>query len=141
MNDPAPDDETVNSDVKTCSQRTIISQIAHISAKGGSDTCITNASDVHTHLPDPLVEEIRGVAAADGVYTALISAIESGFPERRYRNPASVATYWGIIHQLTVYKVIVLFSSRIVIAQAVRKNILKKLHAAHQEIVRTNRWD
>ena len=78
VNDPASDDEAVNSDVKTCSQRTIISRITHISAKGGPDTCITDASDVQTHLPDPLVEEIRAVAEADGYYTALISEIESG---------------------------------------------------------------
>jgi hypothetical protein len=139
VNDPAPDDEAANSDVKTCSQRTIINRIAHISAESGRDTCITDAADVHTHLPDPLVEEIRAVAATDGDYTALISAIESGFPERRDRTPASVATYWGIRHQLTVDDGIVLFGSRIVIPQAVRKNVLKKLHAAHQGIVRTNR--
>jgi hypothetical protein len=93
VNDPAPDDEAANSDIKTCSQRTIISRIAHISAEGGPDTCITDAANVHTHLPDPLVEEIRAVSAADGDYTALISPIESGFPERRDWTPASLATY------------------------------------------------
>jgi hypothetical protein len=75
VNDPAPDDEAANSDVKTCSQRTIINRIAHISAESGRDTCITDAADVHTHLPDPLVEEIRAVAATDGDYTTELTEL------------------------------------------------------------------
>jgi hypothetical protein len=50
-----------------------------------------------------------------------------------------VGNYWGIRHQLSVYHGIVLFGKLIVIPQAARKNVHKKLHAAHQGIVRTNR--
>jgi hypothetical protein len=79
------------------------------------------------------------MAADDGDYSALIAAIESGFPDRRDRAPAAVGKYWGIRQQLSVSHGIVWFEKRIVIPQAARKNVLKKLHAPHQGIVRTKR--
>jgi hypothetical protein len=136
INDPGPDDEAANSDVTAFAHRTIISRIAAISYDDNLDP---DESAVPPHLPDPLVDEIRAVAASDGEYSALIAAIESGFPERRDRAPAAVGNYWGIRHQLSVEQGIVLFGNRIVIPQAARKNVLRKLHAAHQGIVRTNR--
>jgi hypothetical protein len=136
INDPGPDDEAANSDVTAFAHRTIISRIAAISYDDNLDP---DESAVPPHLPDPLVDEIRAVAASDGEYSALIAAIESGFPERRDRAPAAVGNYWGIRHQLSVEQGIVLFGNRIVIPQAARKNVLRKLQAAHQGIVRTNR--
>jgi hypothetical protein len=65
------------------------------------------------------------MAADDGDYSALIAAIESGFPDRRDRAPAAVGNYWGIRHQLSVDHGIVLFGKRIVISQAARKNVQK----------------
>ena len=59
--------------------------------------------------------------------------------EHLFDAPAAVGIYWGIRHQLSVDHGIVLFGKRIVIPQAARKNVLKKLHAVHQGIVRTNR--
>ncbi|KZS08458.1 Uncharacterized protein APZ42_027535 [Daphnia magna] len=40
--------------------------------------------------------------AEDGDYSTLVSAIESGFPERRDHAPAAVVIYWGIQDQLSV---------------------------------------
>jgi hypothetical protein len=139
VNDPAPDDEAANTDVTEFSHLAIISRIAHIACSDELDGNTTDAEEEQTHRPNPLLEEIRAVAAKDDDYSTLISAIESGFPERQNRIPASVGAYWGIRHQLAVDKGIVLFGKRIVIPQAARKNVLKKLHAAHQGIVRTNR--
>jgi hypothetical protein len=79
------------------------------------------------------------MAPNGGDYSALIAAMESGFPDRGDRAPAAGGNYWGIWHQLSVDHGIVLFGQRIVIPQAARKNDLKNLHAAHQGIVRTNR--
>jgi hypothetical protein len=89
--------------------------------------------------PDQLVDEIRAMAVDDGDYSALIAAIESWFPDRRDRAPAAVGNYWCSRHQLSVYHGIVLFGKWIMIPQAAQKNVHKKLHAAHQGIVRTNR--
>lgn len=85
------------------------------------------------------MDENRAVATANGDYSTLISAIESGFPDRRNRAPAPVGIYWGIRHKLSVDLGIVLFGNQIVIPQVARRNVLKNLHAAHQGIVRTNR--
>lgn len=139
VNDPAPDDEATNMDVTAFSHQTIITRIAAISSGEETDSSTSDAPDTHTHLPDPLVDEIPAVAAEDGDYSALISVIESGFPERQNRAPAAVGIYWGIRHQLSVDHGIVVFGNRIVIPHAARRSVLKKLHAAHQGIVWTNR--
>jgi hypothetical protein len=136
INDPGPGNGAANSDVTAFAHRTIISRIAAIFYDDNLDW---DESAVPPHLPDPLVDEIRVVAASDGDYSALIAAIESGFPDRRDRKPAEVGNYWGIRHQVSVEQGIVLFRNRIVIPQAARKNVLRKLHAAHQGIVWTNR--
>jgi hypothetical protein len=136
INDPGPENGAANSDVTVFAHRTIISRIAAIFYDDNLDR---DESAVPPHLPDPLVDEIRVVAASDGDYSALIAAIESVFPDRRDHAPAEVGNYWGIRHQVSVEQGIVLFRNRIVIPQAARKNVLRKLHAAHKGIVRTNR--
>lgn len=91
INDPGPDDEAANSNVTAFAYRTIISRIAAISYDDNLDP---DESAAPPHLPDPLVDEIRAVAASDGEYSALIAAIESGFPKRRDRAPPP---QWEII--------------------------------------------
>jgi hypothetical protein len=137
INDPGPDDEAANSDVTASAHHSIITRIAAISSNENVDPPAMDESVVPPHLPDPLVDEIR---ANDADYSTLIAAIESGYPDRRDRAPAAVGKYWGIRQQLSVSHGIVWFEKRIVIPQAARKNVLKKLHAPHQGIVRTKRW-
>ncbi len=112
INDPGPGNGAANSDVTAFAHRSIISRIAAIFYDDNLDW---DESAVPPHLPDPLVDEIRVVAASDGDYSALIAAIESGFPDRRDRAPAEVGNYWGIRHQVSVEQGIVLFRNRIVI--------------------------
>lgn len=91
------------------------------------------------HLPDNLLNDLRAGAAADPHYIDLIAAVESEFSTDRALTPTHVRQFWSIRDQLSTDGGLVLYGSRIVIPLASRRNILAKLHAAHQGIVRTKR--
>ncbi|KZR96124.1 Uncharacterized protein APZ42_009713, partial [Daphnia magna] len=88
---------------------------------------------------DMVIDSLREVAAADAAYWELIAAVESGFSARRDRTAPSVRQYWTIRQELSVDDGLVLFGKRIVIPQRSRRDILAKLHVAHQGIVRMKR--
>jgi hypothetical protein len=84
-----------------------------------------------------VLNSLREVATADETYLDLIAAVEAGFSARI--TAPSVRQYWTIRQELSVDNGLVLFGKRIVIPQRSRRDILVKLHAAHQGIVRMKR--
>jgi hypothetical protein len=84
---------------------------------------------------DLVLDSLRKIAADDETYLELIAAVESGFSARREITAPSVRQYWTIRQELSVDDGLVLFGKRIVIPQRSRRDILAKLHAAHQGIV------
>ncbi len=91
------------------------------------------------HLSDNLLTDLQSGAAADPHYLDLIAAVESGFSTDHALIPTHVRQFWSIRDQLSTDGGLVLYGSRIVIPLALRRNVLTKLHAAHQGIVRTKR--
>jgi hypothetical protein len=61
INDPGPDDEAANSDVKASSHQTIITWIAGIYSNENVDPPAMDESAALPDLPDPLIEEIRAI--------------------------------------------------------------------------------
>jgi hypothetical protein len=91
------------------------------------------------HLPDPMLDQLRVAAAADADYRELGAAILSGFPTPRDKTTMSVRQYWSIRDGLSVDNGIASFGHRIIVPQSARREVLGKLHAAHQGIVRMKR--
>ena len=89
------------------------------------------------HRSDPLLDELRDLANRDLGYAALINAVSNGFPSRRDQTNPAVLQYWTLRQQLSVDDGLVYFGCRIVVPAAARRNVLAKLHASHQGIVRT----
>ena len=82
------------------------------------------------------LQELRECTAEDEEYQQLKKIVLKGFPEHRNLLPESCKKYWQAHHHLTLEELIV-HGCRLMIPAAMRKNILKQLHKAHQGIVRT----
>ena len=88
-------------------------------------------SDAAVISPD----HIRAAGRRDAQYTALIKAIEQGFPNKRRMTVPAIREYWEVRHRLSTDKGLVLMDRRVVVPTAQRKNLLCCLHSAHQGVV------
>ena len=132
VNHPAPEDERVGADLDFSIRNVVIQSIA----------AICNPEDElapPAHLPDAMLADLRSTAAGDADYMALAAAVESGFGTDRARVSNYIRQFWSIRHQLSTDDGLIIFGSRIVVPFSSRRNILQKLYAAHQGIVRTKR--
>lgn len=132
VNDPAKDDECVGTELAYSIQQAVIQNVNTICH-------LDDESEGPDQLVDSLLLELRSAATTDSKYADLIKAVESGFQSSRQQYPDHVRQFWSIRHQLAVEDGIILFGSRIVVPLAARREILRKLHSAHQGIVRTKR--
>ncbi len=89
--------------------------------------CILNQVTV----ADNILDEVREKCEQDDLLCKLKNTIVNGFPKRKQDIP-QLAAFWGIRHELTVKDDLILYGNRIIIPQTMRKDILHKLHAAHQ---------
>jgi len=137
VNDPSPDDEIANDDVQSFARRVVIRQVSSI--QQATDEMEEDGIDVESHLSDPMLDELRAVAESDPDYVELMAAISTGFRTPRNQTALGVRQYWSVREELSVDDGLVLFGRRIVIPRPARRELIKKLHAAHQGIVRTNR--
>lgn len=134
MNDPGPDDEATNSDVQAFARRVMVFQIN--SMESATDDEVTAETP---HLPDRLLDELREAAASDPDYNVLMTAVATSFSAPRHQTAQYIRQYWSIREESAVDDGLVLFGLRIVIPGSARKDVLHKLHAAHQGIVRMKR--
>jgi hypothetical protein len=137
VNDPSPDDEIANDDVQSFARRVVIRQVSSI--QQATDEMEEDGIDVESHLSDPMLDELRAVAESDPDYVELMAAISTGFRTPRNQTALGVRQYWSVREELSVDDGLVLFGRRIVIPRPARRELIKKLHAAHQGIVRMKR--
>jgi transposase InsO family protein len=138
VNDPGPDDEATNSDIQSFARRVVIGQI-HTMQSASDDDAVVEVTVEQPHLPDPLLDELRAAAASDPEYAALMTAVATGFSVPRHHTAQHIRQYWSVWEELSVDDGLVLFGRRIIIPRSARKDVLLKLHAAHQGIVRMKR--
>jgi hypothetical protein len=138
VNDPTPEDEGTSSEIQTFVRHVIVH---HVNAMTRSDDDVVepDAAVELPHLPDPMLDDLRVAAASDADYAELIAAIIDGFTVPRHQTHQSVRQFWKIREDLSVDDGLVLFGQRIVIPKSARRDLLRKLHAAHQGIVRMKR--
>lgn len=79
-------------------------------------------------------ECVRDAGRADPTYAMLIQTVENGFPRTRHLTPAPIRSYWSIRRHLSMDNGLVLYNSRIVVPELLRRQVLKCLHAAHQSV-------
>ncbi|XP_046437914.1 uncharacterized protein K02A2.6-like [Daphnia pulex] len=140
VNDPGPEDEASSDDVQAFAWTMTLRRVAAITGTSSDDDDQSDPSLENSFGRTGMVlNSLREVATADETYLDLIAAVEAGFSARREITAPSVRQYWTIRQDLSVDNGLVLFGKRIVIPQRSRRDILVKLHAAHQGIVRMKR--
>ena len=87
-------------------------------------------------FPDVFLCRLREAGSKDHEYKRLIENIISGF-ESKSVLPPNLQQYWSLKDQLVVHDGLIMFGHRIVVPAAIRKEVLCRLHAAHQGINRT----
>ena len=138
VNDPGPDDEVTSSEMQSLVRRVVIHHVKAMHQVDG-DVADSDAAKEPPHLPDPMLDDLRAAAASDTEYSELIAAILDGFTVPRHQMAQGVHQFWKIREELSVDEGLVLFGQRIVIPKLARRGLLRKLHAAHQGIVRMKR--
>ena len=76
-------------------------------------------------------DHVRAAGRSDVQYTALIEAINHGFPDSRRATAPMIREYWEVRHRLCVDEGLVLMDRRVVIPVSQRKGVLRCLHSAH----------
>jgi hypothetical protein len=99
-------------------------RVALISTIDGSDPCTS----------DPLLDKVSAAAAVDPVMIALRDVIRTGFPNEKCNLPLPLRPFWCVRSLLAIDKDddIIVMGCRVVIPEAVRREVLKNLVLMHQ---------
>ena len=84
---------------------------------------------------DERLEAYRKAQAEDPECSKIIEFCKSGWPSKHLIK-GTVKKYWQVRSSLTLNQNLLLYGSRIVIPQSMRKETMSKIHSGHQGIVR-----
>ena len=136
VNQPTPEDLAVGKEMQLCVQQSVIRAVRRIDDYSDEDEP-EEVDAVPNPSRDLLLESLRSTAAADRDYADLVAAVTTGFIRGRDKLPAYVLQFWAMRNDLSVDDGLVLYGRRIIVPKAARADVLRRLHAAHQGIVRT----
>ena len=129
VDDPTSADVTIANDVEHFVRSVVVSRVIMAQSINGDNNS--------THLVDPLLISLREIGQADEHYRTLIKWIQHGFPSVHTDTMGELQQFAKLRHNLTVDDNLVLYQARIVVPTAARSDILARLHASHQGMVRT----
>ena len=95
--------------------------------------------NIISEAPDLQLSHLREVARTDPEYKALVKTVTEGFPSRKSDIAAHLLPFWKVRNALCVDDDIVLKGAQLVIPKQARRDVLDRLHDAHQGIERTKR--
>ena len=93
--------------------------------------------DIHPQFSNSILQRIREQTVSDPELNALKEMIHSGWPSTIQQVPVPLKPYWPFRDELAAEDGIVMKSQRIIIPTVLQKEILTKLHTAHQGIEKT----
>ena len=105
----------------------------------------TFISEVTHQLADRQLQEYCAKQAEDPVCSQVVEFSESQWPHKRLLLPQLIP-YWKVKESFSVSNELLLFNDRIVIPEAMRKDVVRKLHEGHLGIekcrqrLRTSVW-
>ena len=136
VNQPTPEDLAVGEEIQLQLRRGFIRAVRRIDEYSDEEELME--VDVRPNPSrDLLLESLRSTASNDREYAELIEAVTTGFIRGRDKLPPHVRQFWAMRNDLSVDDGLVIYGSRIIVPKASRADVLRRLHAAHQGIVRT----
>ena len=98
-------------------------------------------AEVITNMPasSPYLERVKKATEEDDELQFLLQTMQEGWPTSKHLCKDSVQQFWDSRHDMTMYEGIILKGDRIVIPRKLQRDVLKKLHNAHQGMDRTKR--
>lgn len=87
--------------------------------------------DILPDIPDKLLETVKQETKQDEVMVALWETIQTGWPEKKASVTAALRPYYDIRDTLSGQNGVLVKGQRIIVPKAMRKDMLRKLHAAH----------
>ena len=93
--------------------------------------------DIYPQFSNSILQRIKEQTASDPELNALKEVIHSGWPSTIQQVPVPLKPYWSFRDELAVEDGIAMKSHRIIIPAILQKDILTKLHAAHQGTEKT----
>ena len=94
VDQPWEEDDAVNADITSNARHFIVRRIQSVDDEECSETA--------SYLRDPLLNNLRYIAATDPAYEKLIQAISNGFPSERRHTSANFRQFWAIQMDLSV---------------------------------------
>ncbi|PIK38385.1 hypothetical protein BSL78_24770 [Apostichopus japonicus] len=79
---------------------------------------------------------IKDATKDDQELVALTEIVVNGWPERQREVPQAIRKYWAYRDELSVEDGLIIKGDRIVVPKTMQKDILRKLHEAHQGITK-----
>jgi hypothetical protein len=91
-------------------------------------------------VTDQKLEEIRQVTSRDPVIIKVKEFVTSGWPERQSNVQQEVRPYFTFRDEIADCDGILFRGNQILIPKAMQPQMLQKLHASHQGIVKNETW-
>ena len=88
--------------------------------------------DVQSQFSTEILSRIKSETAKDAEFNVLREVIYTGWQEARSEAPSPSRPYWNHRDELSIEDGLIVKGKRIVIPASMTKEILEKLHAAHQ---------
>ena len=81
-----------------------------------------------------LLAQLQKATEQDPIMQSLKNSILIGWPDTREEVSTPIQDYWNYREELTLYKGVLFNNQRIIIPQALRSEVVAKLHSSHQGI-------
>ena len=87
--------------------------------------------DYVLNISDGGVSKIKEATQADAEMLALIKVIQAGWPESQDELPISVKDYFTFRDELSVQNGLIFKGDRLVVPQAIRPEMIRRIHSSH----------
>ena len=99
-------------------------------------SCAVNLVLNNSSVSDVWLQEIKETTTKDQSMQMLRNLVQFGWPEKQSQVPKEIQEYWNIRDQLSEVDGILLKGEKLIIPNALRSSMIKRIHMGHMGIVK-----
>ena len=99
-------------------------------------SCAVNLVMNNSSVSDVWLQEIKETTTKDQSMQMIRNLIQFGWPEKQSQVPKEIQEYWNIRDQLSEVDGILLKGEKLIIPNALRNSMIKRIHMGHMKIVK-----